>query len=107
MPTPMRRNVIDTRQDLAILANPALRTLHGRALDFGLREFAERIQIEQRRRRVGRCPTLTALYDELGVPQRNNRWGWSGSNEATNTVVFQIDIGAHAQADRRGALRRR
>jgi hypothetical protein len=27
----------------------------------------------------------------VGVPQRNNRWGWSGCSEAANTVVFQID----------------
>ena len=34
---------------------------------------------------------LADLYRELRVPQFNETWGWSGRNEAANTVVFQID----------------
>lgn len=43
------------------------------------------------RRRAGNRPTLASLYGKLDVPQRNNLWGWSGRNEATNTAIFQID----------------
>jgi len=34
---------------------------------------------------------LDNLYRELRIPQYSGTWGWSGRNEATNTVVFQID----------------